>query len=161
MISKKLAKAINDQINAEMFSAYLYLSMAQDAYSKGFIGASQWFTKQFAEEQEHAAKFINYLHDQNERVILAPIAKVPTEWNSILDLFKETYAHEQKVTSMIHNLCDIAGKDNDYASQNFLAWFIDEQVEEEKNAHTIVCKFEFMGDNKLGLYTIDRELSKR
>ena len=121
MISKKLAKAINDQINAEMWSAYLYLSMSQDIYAKGFKGIAHWYKVQFLEEQAHAAIMINYLHSQGERVILAPIAKVQTEWKSVLATFEDTLKHEQKVTALINNLCDIADEDKDRAAQNFLA----------------------------------------
>ena len=161
MISKNLSEAINAQINAEMWSAYLYLSMAQYAFSQGSMGASKWFTKQFAEEQEHAAKFISYLHSQGENVILKPIAAVPTEWKSILDAFESTLKHEKAVTAMINNLMDMAAKDNDYAAQNMLAWFIDEQIEEENNAQAIICKLKFMENDKVGLYTIDKELGSR
>ncbi len=161
MISKKLAKAINDQINAEMWSAYLYLSMSQDAFNKGYMGASHWFKHQFAEEQEHAEKFIDYLHSQDAKVVLAPIAKVQTEWKSILDIFTETLEHEQKVTAMINNLCEIAEADNDRAAQNMLAWFIDEQIEEEGNVRTIIAKLKFMEGDKNGLYNIDKELAGR
>ncbi|MCE2615510.1 MAG: ferritin [Phocaeicola sp.] len=161
MISNKLLKAINAQINAEMWSAYLYLSMAQYAYTKGFVGASNWFTKQFAEEQGHAMKFISYLRSQNERAILDPIASVPAEWNSVLDAFKDTLKHEIKVTEMINNLVDIASKDNDYAAQNMLAWFIDEQIEEEKSVQVIIEKLSFMEGDKVGLYMIDKELGTR
>ena len=161
MISKKLAKSINEQINAELWSAYLYLSMAQDAFSKGYVGVSNWFRVQFSEEQAHAEILINYLHSQDEKVELAPIAAVPTEWPSVLDAFKATWAHEKKVTAMIKNLCDIAAADNDYASQNVLAWFADEQVEEEVNDRELIGKFTFMEGDKAGLYALDRELAGR
>ena len=98
MISKKLAKAINDQINAEMWSAYLYLSMSQDIYAKGFHGIAHWYKVQFLEEQAHAAIMINYMHSQDAKVILAPIAKVQTEWKTVLAAFQDTLEHEKKVT---------------------------------------------------------------
>ena len=161
MISKKLAKAINDQINAEMWSAYLYLSMSQDIYAKGYKGIAHWFKVQFLEEQAHAAIMINYLHAQDERVILAPIAKVQTEWDSVLAAFKDTLEHEKKVTAMINNLFDIAEKDHDRASGNFLAWFIDEQVEEEENALDLVRQAEMIGDHLGGMIMLDKELGAR
>lgn len=161
MISKKLAKAINEQINAEMWSAYLYLSMSQDLYNKGFKGIANWYRVQFQEEQAHAAIFINYLHAQCEKVILAPIAAVQTEWASILAAFEDTLAHEQKVTAMINKLCDIASKDNDYASQNFLGWFIDEQVEEEENARDLVFQAKMAGDNFGALMMLNQALGAR
>lgn len=161
MISKKLAKAINDQINAEMWSAYLYLSMSQDIYVKGFRGISHWFKVQFLEEQAHAAILINYMHSQDERVILAPIAKVQTEWKTVLDAFKDQLEHEKKVTAMINNLCDIADKDGDRASNNFLAWFIDEQVEEEEEALRLVRHGEMIGDHIGGMIMLDKEMGAR
>lgn len=161
MISKKLAKAINDQINAEMWSAYLYLSMSQDTYAKGFKGIANWFKVQFLEEQAHATIMINYLNSHDEKVILAPIAKVTTEWKSILAAFEDTLAHEKKVTEMIYNLCDIADEDKDRASSNFLAWFIDEQVEEEKNASDLINQCKMIGDHVGGMIMLDKELAAR
>ena len=161
MISKKLAKAINDQINAEMWSAYLYLSMSQDIYAKGFHGIAHWYKVQFLEEQAHAAIMINYLHAQDEKVVLAPIAKVQTEWKSVLATFEDTLAHEKKVTAMINNLCDIADEDKDRAAANFLAWFIDEQVEEEENARDLVRQAKMIGDHIGGMIMLDKELGAR
>ena len=161
MISKKLAKAINDQINAEMWSAYLYLSMSQDLYAKGFKGIAHWYKVQFLEEQAHAAIMINYLHSQDERVVLAPIAKVQTNWKTILSIFEDTLAHEKKVTAMINNLCDIADADHDRAAGNFLAWFIDEQVEEEQNARDLIAQAKMIGDHIGGMIMLDKELGAR
>ena len=161
MISKKLAKAINDQINAELWSGYLYLSMSQDIYAKGYKGIAHWFKVQFLEEQAHAAIMINYLHAQDEKVILAPIAKVQTEWDSVLAAFEDTLEHEKKVTAMINNLCDIADKDHDRAAGNFLAWFIDEQVEEEENARDLVRQAQMIGDHIGGMIMLDKELGAR
>ena len=161
MISKKLAKAINEQINAEMWSAYLYLSMSQDVYAKGYKGIAHWFKVQFLEEQAHAAIMINYLHSQDERVILAPIAKVQTTWKSVLATFEDTLKHEQKVTAMINNLCDIADEDKDRASGNFLAWFIDEQVEEEENARDLARKCKMAEGHLGGMIMLDNELGAR
>lgn len=161
MISKKLAQAINDQINAELWSAYLYLSMSQDAYKKGFKGVANWYKIQFQEEQAHAEIFINYLHSQDEKVVLAPIAAVDTEWPSILSSYEATLAHEKKVTALINNLCNIANEDNDYAAQNFLAWFIDEQIEEEENARDLIYKFKMIEGNNYGMYMLDQELATR
>ena len=161
MISKKLAKAINDQINAEMWSAYLYLSMSQDIYAKGFHGIAHWYKVQFLEEQAHAAIMINYLHSQDERVILAPIAKVKTEWKTVLAAFEETLEHEKKVTTMINGLCDIADEDKDRAASNFLAWFIDEQVEEEENARDLIRQCKMIDGNMGGMMMLDQALGAR
>jgi ferritin len=161
MISKKLAKAINDQINAEMWSAYLYLSMSQDIYAKGYKGIAHWYKVQFLEEQAHAAIMINYMHSQDAKVVLAPIAKVQTEWKSVLATFEDTLEHEKKVTAMINNLCDIADEDKDRAAANFLAWFIDEQVEEEENARDLVRQATMIGDHIGGMIMLDKELGAR
>ena len=161
MISKKLAKAINDQINAEMWSAYLYLSMSQDIYAKGFKGIAHWYKVQFLEEQAHAAIMINYLHAQDEKVILAPIAKVQTSWKTVLAAFEDTLKHEKAVTSMINNLCDIADEDKDRAAGNFLAWFIDEQVEEEENARDLIAQCKMIDGNLGGMMILDKELGAR
>lgn len=161
MISKELAKAINEQINAEMWSAYLYLSMSQDIYAKGFKGIANWFRVQFQEEQAHAAIFINYLHSQGEKVVLAPIASVQTEWDSILAAFEDTLAHEKKVTAMINHLCDMANHDNDYATQNFLSWFIDEQVEEEENARDLIFQAKMANGLNGAMIMLDHELGAR
>ena len=161
MISKKLAKAINDQINAEMWSAYLYLSMSQDIFAKGFKGIAHWYKVQFLEEQAHAAIMINYLHSQDAKVILAPIAKVQTEWKTVLAAFEDTLEHEKKVTAMINNLCDIADEDKDRAAANFLAWFIDEQVEEEENARDLIAQCKMIDGHMGGMIMLDKELGAR
>ena len=161
MISQTLAKAINDQINAEMWSAYLYLSMSQDIYAKGYKGIAHWFKVQFLEEQAHAAIMINYMNSQDAKVILAPIAKVQTEWKTVLAAFQDTLEHEKKVTAMINNLCDIADEDKDRAAGNFLAWFIDEQVEEEENARDFVRQATMIGDHIGGMIILDKELGAR
>jgi len=114
MISKKMQEAINAQINAELWSAYLYLSMSMDAADKGFKGSAHWFVHQFKEEQGHAEKLAGYLQSQNAKVVLAPIAAVQTEWPSVVAMFEDTLAHEQKVTAMIHDLCKLAAAEQDF-----------------------------------------------
>ncbi len=161
MLSQKLHDAINAQINAELWSAYLYLSMSMDAESKGLKGVANWFYVQFREEQDHARIFMNYLNSRDAKVELAPIAEVPTEWPSVLAMFSQTLEHEKKVTSLINNLAAIAAADNDYASSNKLVWFIDEQVEEEESAREMIDAFEAVEGNKYGLYMLDKELAAR
>ncbi len=161
MLSKKLHDAINAQINAEMWSAYLYLSMSVDAADKGQKGIANWFAVQFKEEQDHAQIFINYLVSRGCRVELKAIDSVETSWESPLAVFESTLEHEKKVTAMIHNLYEIAVEDKDYASQSMLKWFIDEQVEEEESAQEIIDSLNKVGDNGLGLYMIDKDLSTR
>ena len=161
MLSKKLHDALNAQINAELWSAYLYLSMSLDAENKGFKGVANWFYIQFREEQDHARIFMNYLLSRDAEVKLSPIAEVRTSWASPLDMFKDTLEHEKKVTAMIHNLAAIAAEDRDFASSNKLVWFIDEQIEEEENARGMIQSFEAVEGNKFGLYMLDKELAAR
>ena len=161
MLSKKLHDALNAQINAELWSAYLYLSMSLDAENKGFKGVANWFYIQFREEQDQARIFMNYLLSRDAEVKLSPIAEVRTSWASPLDMFKDTLEHEKKVTAMIHNLAAIAAEDRDFASSNKLVWFIDEQIEEEENARGMIQSFEAVEGNKFGLYMLDKELAAR
>lgn len=160
-MSRNLFKAINDQINAELWSAYLYLSMSMDCEAKGYKGIANWFYVQFQEEQAHARIFMNYLNSRGEKVELLPIAEVKTEWDSVLDMFKDTFNHEQKVTSLINNIAAIAEQDRDYATVNRIAWFIDEQVEEEESAREMISTFEAVEGNKYGMYMLDKELATR
>ena len=161
MLSKQLHHAINAQINAELWSAYLYLSMSMDAEAKGLKGVANWFYVQYLEEQDHARIFMNYLNSRDAKVILQPIAEVPTEWDSVLAMFKQTLEHEKKVTALINNLAFIANEDRDFASVNRLVWFIDEQVEEEENAREMIAAVEAVEGNKYGMYMLDKELSTR
>ena len=161
MISKELHEAINAQINAELWSAYLYLSMAMDAEKKGHKGVANWFKVQFKEEQDHATIFMNYLNSVDAKVELRSIDSVPTEWESVLDMFKATLEHERKVTAMINNLAHIAQKDNDFASINRMVWFINEQVEEEDTARSMIDAVEAVEGNKYGMYMLDKELQGR
>lgn len=161
MLNKRIEEAINEQINAEMWSAYLYLSMAAHCHSIGQPGMAKWFEVQFKEEQDHAKILFNYVVSRNGNVTLKAIDAVPTEWNSILDIFESTLAHEQKVTAMINNLFAITTQENDYATQSMLKWFIDEQVEEEENAQTIIDNIKMIKDNGYGIYMLDKELGSR
>lgn len=161
MISKRLEEAINAQINAELWSAYLYLSMSAYCQDKGYTGIANWFAIQFKEEQDHAQIFYNYLVSRGGRVLLQPIAAVETEWASPLAAFEATYEHEQKVTSLINNLMQIAVDEKDFASQSRMQWFIDEQVEEEETALDIINKLRMLDGNSYGMYIMDQELATR
>lgn len=156
-----MQEAINAQINAEMWSAYLYLAMSMDAADKGFKGMSHWYRLQFAEEQQHALKFADYLNSHSLRVELAPIAEVRSSWDTPEEMFAQTVEHERNVTKMIYNLCDIATEEHDYATMNMLSWFVNEQVEEEQTALDILESLRKVGDNKVGLYMLDKELGAR
>jgi ferritin len=161
MFTPQLQDALNEQINAEMWSAYLYLSMAMHFEAEGRSGIANWFNVQFREELAHAEIFRNYVNSRGGRVILKAIDAVPTSWASPLEAFKETLAHEQKVTSLINNLYSLAESDKDYATRGRLDWFISEQVEEEDNARKLIDRLNLIGDNGLALYTLDQELSAR
>jgi ferritin len=161
MFTPQLQDALNEQINAEMWSAYLYLSMAMHFEAEGRSGIANWFNVQFREELAHAEIFRNYVNSRGGRVILKAIDAVPTSWATPLEAFKETLAHEQKVTSLINNLYALAESDRDYATRGRLDWFISEQVEEEDNARKLIDRLNLIGDNGLALYTLDQELSAR
>ena len=161
MLSQKLQDAINAQINAELWSAYLYLSMSMDAADKGLKGVANWFYVQWKEEQDHAQIFINYLQSRGARGVRAPIAEVRTEWESVLEMYEETLKHEKVVTSLINNLANLAAEERDHATANMLIWFVDEQIEEEENARDIIDQLNLIEGNKLGLYMLDKEFQAR
>ncbi len=156
-----MQEALNAQINAEMWSAYLYLSMSMSAADKGLKGMANWFAVQFKEEQDHAQIIINYILSRGGRVLLAPIAAVDTEWGSTLEMFEQTLNHERKVTAMINDLYNLALDEHDHATRSMLTWFIDEQVEEEDSARDIIDQLRLIDCNKLGLYMIDKEMATR
>ena len=161
MLSSKLHTAINEQINAELWSAYLYLSMSMDAEAKGLKGVANWFYVQWLEEQDHARILMNYLNSRDAKVSLKPIAEVRTEWDSVLEMFQETLKHEKVVTGLINNLAAIAAEDHDFASSNMLVWFVNEQVEEEESARDMIFAVESVEGNKYGMYQLDKELATR
>ena len=161
MIKSKVEKAINKQINAEMWSGYLYLSMSSWFESKGLSGFANWMWIQAREEMTHAMRLYQHVIERGGRVKFEAIDKVPTEWKSPQHVFEETYKHEQKVTKLIENLVDIAENEKDRATYNMLQWFIDEQVEEEDSADEILQKIKLIGKNGNGIFMLDRELSQR
>ena len=161
MLSKKIEEALNSQINAEMWSAYLYLSMASYCHASGKPGMGKWFEVQFKEEQDHAMILFKYVISRGGNVKLDAIKAVPTEWDSVMKVYEGALAHEQKVTSMINDLCALASQENDYATSSMLKWFIDEQVEEEETAQNIIDNLKMIGDNGYGLYMLDKELGAR
>lgn len=161
MLNKKIEEALNEQINAEFWSAYLYLSMSAWCSTTGKPGMAHWFEVQFQEEQDHARILFNYVVQRGGKVTLKPIAEVPTEWKSELDVFEATLAHEEKVTSLINNLFALSTQENDFATQSMLKWFIDEQVEEEENATNIIDNLKMLNGNGYGLFMIDKDLAAR
>ena len=161
MLSQQLHEALNAQINAEMWSAYLYLSMSVDAEAKGLKGVANWFYVQFQEEQDHARILMNYILSRDAEVRLQPIAEVRTSWDSPLEMFRDTLEHEQKVTAMIHDLCKLAAAEQDFATANMLQWFVNEQVEEEDTARGILEGFKAIEGEKVGVYMLDQKLGAR
>lgn len=161
MLSKKLEAALNAQINAEFWSAYLYLSMAAYFVADGKPGFANWFEIQFKEEQDHAMKFFKYVTDRGAKVELKPIEKVDLTWESPLHAFEETLRHEKIVTGRINDLVALAKDEKDYATESMLKWFVDEQVEEEATAQGYIDALKMIKDNGFGIYTMDKELQSR
>jgi ferritin len=161
MISEKMHELMINQINVELYSSYLYLSMSAYFESKNLRGLANWMRKQSDEEREHAMKFYDYLITIGKRVTLKEISEPKIEWSSILEVWKDTLNHEKKVTDMINTIMKQAVDEKDFASINFLNWFIDEQVEEVTQVEEIIAKFEMIGDSNQGLYLLDKELGSR
>jgi len=161
MISKNMEKALNEQINAELYSAYLYLSMVSYFKSLNLDGFAQWMTVQTQEEVAHAMKFFTFVNDRGGRALLAPIDGPQTEWKSPLEAFEAAYKHEQLVTKRIDNLVKLARKETDTATEIMLQWFVTEQVEEEANADAIIRKLKMLKDAPAAVFMLDAELGKR
>jgi ferritin len=161
MISKKMEKALNKQINAEFYSSYLYLAMAGYLETQNLPGFANWMYVQSQEEWEHGMKILNYINEQSGTVKLETIEAPEVSWKSPLDVFETAYAHEQLVTSKINDLVSLSNDEKDYATHIFLHWFVTEQVEEEASALAIVEKLKMIGDKVQGLFMLDRELAQR
>lgn len=161
MISEKMTQALNDQLNREMYSAYLYMSMSNHCNEIGLKGFANWFMVQYHEEMFHAMKIYEYIQRQGARVALAAVEAPPAEFASPLDMFTQTLAHEQFITRSINDLMEIAIADKDHATQIFLEWYVTEQVEEEENDNDIIAQLKLIGDNPQGLMMLDRELAGR
>lgn len=161
MLTDKMEKAINGQINAELYSAYMYAAMSMYFESVDMSGAAVWMNSQAMEEVEHAKKFMDYVNERGGRVILEAIERPPMEWESIQDAFEAALAHEEKVSSLINDLVQLAREENDYMTDNFLQWFVAEQVEEEASVGEVVRKLKLAGDSGGGIFMIDNELGRR
>jgi ferritin len=160
-INKKVVDVLNKQVNAEFWSAYLYLSMSAWCESKGLKGFANWMRVQFQEETSHALKIHDYVLNRSGEIKLQPIAAVETSWKSILHVFEETYKHECVVTEMIANCYETALAEKDHATASMLKWFIDEQTEEESNALEIIDQLKLVGEKGDGIYILDKEMSAR
>jgi ferritin len=161
MMNKRVQDAMNEQIKNELYSGYLYLSMSAFFESLNLSGFAHWLRVQAVEEQEHAMKFYDFIHDAGGRVNLRAIEQPPAELGSPTEAFEQVLAHEQKVTAMIHELLALAVEEKDYASQSMLQWFVDEQVEEERNATSILETLKMVGEKGQALVMVDRELAQR
>jgi len=161
MISEKIQKAINDQINAELYSSYLYLAMAAYFESTNYRGFAKWMRIQAEEEKQHAYKLYDYLTERGGRVLLVAIDAPQAEYESVKDVFEKTLAHEETVTSKINQLNKLALSENDYATSAFLQWFITEQVEEEASAKEILDQVDMVDSKPGSLFYIDRHVGKR
>jgi ferritin len=161
MASVKMLEALNGQLNKEMFSSYLYLSMAVYFEDKNLNGMASWMKMQSQEEYEHGMKFYEYIMQVGGKVKLLQIDEPEENWDSALAVFEAALEHEKYITKSIHELVDIANEEKDHATFNFLSWFVAEQVEEEATADEIIESFKLIGDNKSGMYMLDRELGAR
>ncbi len=159
MLSKRMEEALNKQVNWELYSAYLYLSMSSYLESKGLSGSAHYMKAQTQEEIIHAMKIFDFVNERGGRAVLSAIEGPPTEWDSPLAVFEHAYEHEQHVTKLINELMDLALEERDHATQIFLQWFVSEQVEEEASASSVVEQLKLAGEK--GLFLVDKELGQR
>lgn len=161
MIPKKMEQALNEQVNAELYSAYLYLSMSAWSEGKNLKGFANWLRVQYQEETAHALKFFDYINERGGNVVLKKIEVPPAEWKDIIDVFNSVLQHEQYITSLINNLVHISQEEKDFATNNMLQWFVNEQVEEEANATEILEQLKLFEGKGAPLFMMDRELKQR
>ena len=161
MISDKIQAALNTQLNDELFSSYLYLSMSAYFSNKDLNGFANWFRLQSNEEYGHAMKIYDYLHQVGAKVVLKEVKRPKTDWDSHVSVFQETHEHEQKISKSINKLVDLAIAEKDHATVNYMQWFVSEQVEEEASSLQNLKKMEMIGDNKAGLFMLDKEFGGR
>jgi ferritin len=161
MISQKMQDALNDQVAYEFYSAHIYLSMSAYLEANDLPGFANWMRIQYQEEVAHAEKLLDYVIERDGRAILTNWEAPPTDWKSTLHAFEDALAHEQKVTARFNGHMDLAIAEKDHASQIFLQWFVNEQVEEESSVKAIIQQLKMLGDSKAGLFQVDRELGQR
>jgi len=161
MLKEKMLTALNEQINAEQYSAFLYLSMSSWFHDKGLPGFTNWMYIQYQEELTHANKLFNYVVERGEKPVLKAIDQMPVEWDGIIEIYEATLKHEQLITSLIDNLVDVAIEVRDHATQSFLQWFVDEQVEEEANVTEILDNLKLINGQGNGIFMLDREMRGR
>lgn len=156
-----MEKALNIHLNEEFSSAYLYLSMATYCETKSLKGFANWMLVQYQEEMFHAMKFYTYINDRGGKVILQAVNAPKNTWENKLNVFEEVYEHEKKISKMVNDLVDVAVEEKDHATQNFLQWFVSEQVEEEANACDVVEQLKYIDGNGPALLMLDKELRQR
>ena len=161
MLSKKVVELLNDQVNKEFYSAYLYLDMSNYYKNEGLDGFANWYKVQAQEERDHAILFMDYLRQNGEAVVLEAIAKPDKDFKTFMDPLKEGAAHERYVTGLIHNIYGAAYEEKDFRTMQFLDWFVKEQAEEEDTADDMIKKYELFGSDSKGLYMLDSELAAR
>ncbi len=161
MLTKKMEAELNGQINKELYSSYLYLSMSAYCNSIGFLGFANWLRIQAKEELDHAMKLFDFILERGGNASLATVEQPDAEWVNLSNVFDATLKHEQFITSSINHLMEIAVEEKDFASMSFLNWYVSEQIEEEANAEEIVRKLQFVGDDKNAMLTLDKELAAR
>ena len=161
MLSKKVVELLNDQVNKEFYSAYLYLDMSNYYKNEGLDGFANWYKVQAQEERDHAILFMDYLQQNGEAVVLEAIAKPAKDFKTFMDPLKEGAAHERYVTGLIHNIYGAAYEEKDFRTMQFLDWFVKEQAEEEDTADDMIKKYELFGSDSKGLYMLDSELAAR
>lgn len=160
MIKKNVLKALHDQINAELYSAYLYLGMSAWCEEHNLPGFAAWMRKQFAEEQMHALKIFDYVLERNEAVQLAAIAQPPASYKTLQEVWEKTLAHEQHVTALINKVYALAEKEQDFATKGLMQWYVTEQVEEEQQAGAILEQVKMVGTNSSAVFFLDRHVNK-
>ena len=161
MLSNKVETALNEQLNAELFSGYLYLSLSAHFVSRNLDGFGAWMRTQAQEEMEHAMKFYDYINDRGGKVDLMEIAPPESAWDSLVAGFEAAFEHEKEISGRINQLVDLAVQEADHATHQFLQWFVTEQVEEEQSVGNVVHKLKMVADSASGLYILDRELAER
>ena len=161
MLSSKMLQSLTDQINAELYSAYLYLAMSARCEALNFPGAAKWLSIQAGEEYDHAEKIMKYIVERRSEGKLQAIKEPPSHWSKMAEVFRDVLTHEQEITKRINQLVELARQEKDYATESFLQWFVDEQVEEESSADAIRQRLEMVGDSVQGLLLMDRELAQR
>lgn len=161
MANKKIEKALNKQFNAELYSAYLYWAMSAWFEQQNLPGFAHWLEMQAFEELQHSHKFYKYVVETDGTPDFDAVAKPPVKWDSPLEAFEEVLKHEKDVTSKVHKLMALAREENDYPTENFLQWFVSEQVEEEANAKQVVERLKMVGDGPQGMFMMDRHMAAR